>query len=38
MNEKLVFELMNFGLSRQETLIYLEMLKHEQMTGYEISK
>lgn len=38
MNEKLISELMNFGLSRQETLIYLEMLKHEQMTGYEISK
>lgn len=38
MESKIVEELQNFGLSRQEALIYLELIKHGQLSGYELSK
>ncbi|MBQ0004103.1 MAG: TrmB family transcriptional regulator [Treponema sp.] len=38
MNSYLIENLMNFGLSRQEALIYVELIKLGQSTGYEISK
>ena len=34
----LIAQLMEFSLSRQEAIIYLELLKHSQLTGYEIAK
>ncbi len=30
--------LMAFGLTRQESIIYIEMLSHKEMTGYEAAK
>lgn len=38
MDSKLIEDLMAFGLSRQEALIYMELLRLGQTTGYEISK
>lgn len=38
MEKKVIEELIEFGLSRQEASIYVELLKHGKMTGYEISK
>lgn len=34
----LIQQLMEFSLSRQEAIIYLELLKYSQLTGYEIAK
>lgn len=38
MEKKIIEELIEFGLSRQEASIYMELIKHGKMTGYEISK
>ena len=38
MERKLLEELTCFGLSRQEASIYVELIKHGKMTGYELSK
>lgn len=38
MERKLLEELTFFGLSRQEASIYVELIKHGKMTGYELSK
>lgn len=38
MKKKVIEELIEFGLSRQEASIYVELIKHGKMTGYEISK
>ncbi|MCR5612843.1 TrmB family transcriptional regulator [Treponema sp.] len=38
MDLKILEYLTDFGLSRQEALIYVELLKKGQMTGYEVSK
>lgn len=38
MNSTLIENLMCFGLSRQEALIYIELVKLGESTGYEISK
>lgn len=38
MEKKIIEELIEFGLSRQEASIYIELIKHGKMTGYEISK
>ncbi|WP_407435409.1 TrmB family transcriptional regulator [Treponema sp.] len=38
MQSSLIENLTGFGLSRQEALVYTELLKFEEATGYEISK
>lgn len=38
MEKKVIEELIDFGLSRQEAAIYIELIKHGKLTGYEISK
>lgn len=38
MEKKVIEELIDFGLSRQEASIYVELIKHGKMTGYELSK
>lgn len=38
MERKVLEELTCFGLSRQEASIYIELIKHGKMTGYELSK
>ena len=38
MERKVLEELTCFGLSRQEASIYVELIKHGKMTGYELSK
>jgi len=37
-NATLISSLMEFGLTRQEATIYLNLLKNEMQTGYEVSK
>lgn len=34
----MIQQLMDFSLTRQEAIIYMELLKHSQLTGYEIAK
>ena len=34
----LIQQLMDFSLTRQEAIIYMELLKYKQLTGYEIAK
>ena len=38
MDSLIVENLISFGLTRQEAAIYLELLKHGDLTGYELSK
>lgn len=38
MDSRLIDSLLSFGLSRQEAQIYLELVKHGSLTGYEVSK
>lgn len=38
MDSVIVENLISFGLTRQEATIYLELLRHGELTGYELSK
>lgn len=38
MDSEIVENLISFGLTRQEAAIYLELLRHGDLTGYELSK
>ena len=38
MDSVIIENLISFGLTRQEAAIYLELLKHGDLTGYELSK